>query len=42
MRFTVFDKCAVRITVEETVGHRRQLVLALVPREQLPQAEVMG
>jgi exosome complex exonuclease DIS3/RRP44 len=38
----VFDKCAVRIAVEEGAGHRRHLALALVPREQLPAAEVMG
>lgn len=40
--YKIFDKCAVRISVEETVGHRRQLVLSLVPREELPQAEHMA
>jgi exosome complex exonuclease DIS3/RRP44 len=42
LRFTIFDKCAVRIVVEEGAGHRRQLVLSLVPREQLPATEIMG
>lgn len=39
--YTVFDKCAVRITVEEAQGNRRQLVLRLVPRSELPAAEQM-
>lgn len=39
--YTVFDKCAVRISVEESVGGRRSLVLRLVPREELPASEQM-
>lgn len=39
--FTVFDPCAVRIAVEEAAGNRRQLVLRLVPRSELPEAERM-
>ena len=42
LRFAVFDKCAVRIAVEEGAGHRRQLALALVPRGELPPGEIMG
>ena len=42
LRFAIFDKCAVRITVEEGAGHRRTLVLQLVPREHLPPSEVMA
>jgi exosome complex exonuclease DIS3/RRP44 len=38
----VFDKCAVRIVVEEGAGHRRQLVLSLVPRSELPASEIMA
>ncbi len=40
--YTVFDKCAVRIKVEEGEGRRRQLVLALVDRAELPERELMG
>lgn len=39
--YTVFDKCAVRICVEETHGNRRHLVLRLVPRSELPASEQM-
>lgn len=42
MRYTIFDKCAVRIAVEETVGRRRQLVLTLVGREQIAEADRVG
>lgn len=42
MRFRVFDACAVRIRVEEGVAHRRQLVLELVPRSELPAEERMA
>ncbi len=35
MRYQVFDACAVRIVVEEGIGHRKQLVLTLVPRSEL-------
>ncbi len=41
-RYTVFDKVAVRISVEETAGRRQTLVLALVPRTQLPASEQMS
>ena len=40
--FTVFGKCAVRITVEEGAGHRRSLVLQLASRELVPEAERVG
>ncbi|KAK9825185.1 hypothetical protein WJX81_004330 [Elliptochloris bilobata] len=39
LRFTVFDMAAVRITVAEAAGHRRQLVLELVDRALLPESE---
>ena len=41
MRYRVFDPCAVRIHVEEGYGHRRQLVLELVGRDQLEAADRM-
>ncbi|KAF5828225.1 hypothetical protein DUNSADRAFT_18006 [Dunaliella salina] len=41
VRYRVFDPCAVRIHVEEGYGHRRQLVLELISREQLQEAEQM-
>ena len=40
--YTVFDKAAVRITVEETFGHRRHLQLTLVDRSELPVSEQMS
>lgn len=40
--YSLFDKCAVSIHVEETTGHRQTLVLELVPREQLPASEVVA
>jgi exosome complex exonuclease DIS3/RRP44 len=40
--FTIFGKCAVRITVEEGAGHRRALVLQLAPRDLVPEAERVG
>ena len=40
-RYTVFDKAAVRINVEETVSRRQHLKLALVPRTELTEAEQM-
>jgi len=39
VRVTVFDMAAVRITVAEAAGHRRQLVLELVDRALLPDSE---
>ncbi|KAL6756016.1 hypothetical protein V8C86DRAFT_129914 [Haematococcus lacustris] len=39
MQFRVFDPCAVRISVQEGVAHRRSLLLELVPRDQLPPTE---
>jgi exosome complex exonuclease DIS3/RRP44 len=42
IRFAVFDKCAVRITVEEGASHRRSLLLALVPRSELPAGDQLG
>ena len=40
--YTVFDKAAVRISVEETFGHRRHLQLMLVDRNELPVTEQMS
>ena len=40
--YKVFDPCAVRISVEEGVGHRRHLALSLVPRDQLPASARVG
>ena len=40
--YTVFDKAAVRISVEETFGHRRHLQLMLVDRSTLPVSEQMS
>lgn len=39
IRFSVFDKCAVRIAVEEGASHRRSLKLTLVPRDELPASD---
>lgn len=38
--YTIFDKAAVRISVREGFGHRRQLVLALASRADIPASEV--
>ena len=40
--YTVFDKAAVKISVEETFGHRRHLQLSLVERSELPPGEQMS
>lgn len=40
--YTVFDKAAVKISVEETFGHRRHLKLLLVDRSELPVTEQMS
>ena len=40
--YTVFDKAAVKISVEETFGHRRHLQLMLVDRSELPVTEQMS
>lgn len=40
--YTVFDKTAVKISVEETFGHRRHLQLSLVERSELPISEQMS
>jgi len=40
--YTVFDKVAVRICVEETFGHRRHLQLMLVDPSTLPVSEQMS
>ena len=40
LRIRVFDKAAVRISVVEGTGHRRQLLLQLVDRAELPRAEL--
>ena len=37
--YTVLDKCAVRIEVQTGQGNREALVLALVPRQELPEAD---
>ena len=41
-RYTVFDKVAVNIRVEEGQHGRRSLVLSLMPREGLPEAELVS
>ena len=38
----MFDKVAVNIRVEEGQHGRRSLVLSLLPREQLPEAELVS
>lgn len=40
VRIRVFDKAAVRISVVEGAGHRRQLLLQLVDRAALPPSEL--
>ena len=40
VRISVFDKAAVRISVVEGAGHRRQLLLQLVERALLPPSEL--
>ena len=42
MSYSIFDKCAVEIRVEETFGQRRQLVLSLVGRDKLMEAEAVA
>ncbi len=39
VRYTVFDRAAVRISVVEGAGHRRQLLLQMVDRALLPASE---
>jgi exosome complex exonuclease DIS3/RRP44 len=39
LRYKVFDKAAVRISVVEGMGRRRQLLLQLVDRSVLPKSE---
>lgn len=41
-RYTVFDKVAVNIRVEEGQHGRRSLVLTLTSREQLPDSELVS
>lgn len=41
-RYTVFDKVAVNIVVEESQHGRRSLVLTLASRDQLPEAELVA
>ncbi len=38
--YTIFDKAAVRISVREGFGHRRQLVLELASRDDIPMNEL--
>ncbi len=40
--FSVFDKCAVRISVEVGVAYTRSLVLQLVDRGLVPESERVG
>lgn len=42
VEYTVFDKVAVHIRVEETTGGRRHLALSLAPREDLAEADIIG
>ena len=39
VRYTIFDKAAVRISVTEGAGHRRQLLLQMADRSLLPASE---
>lgn len=39
VKFTIFEPCAVRITVEEGIGHRKRLVLALAPRDEVKELD---
>jgi exosome complex exonuclease DIS3/RRP44 len=41
-RYSVFDKCAVRISVVEGAARRRSIKLALVPRSELAPEDVVG
>jgi exosome complex exonuclease DIS3/RRP44 len=42
MRYSVFDKCAVRISVVEGAARRRSIKLALVPRSELAPEDFVG
>jgi exosome complex exonuclease DIS3/RRP44 len=42
MRYSVFDKCAVRISVVEGAARRRSIKLALVPRSELAPEDIVG
>lgn len=41
-RYSVFDKCAVRICVVEGAARRRSIKLALVPRSELAPGDIVG
>ena len=41
-RYSVFDKCAVRISVVEGAARRRSIRLALVPRSELAPGDIVG
>lgn len=41
-RYSVFDKCAVRISVVEGAARRRSIKLALVPRSELAPEDIVG
>lgn len=42
VRYSVFDKCAVRISVVEGAARRRSIKLALVPRSELAAEDRVG
>jgi exosome complex exonuclease DIS3/RRP44 len=42
LRFSVFDKCAVRVSVVEGAARRRSIKLELVPRSELAPGDVVA
>ncbi len=41
-RYSVFDKCAVRVSVVGGAARRRSIKLALVPRSELAPEDIVG
>jgi exosome complex exonuclease DIS3/RRP44 len=42
VRYSVFDKCAVRISVVEGAARRRSIKMALIPRSELATEDIVG
>lgn len=42
VRYSVFDKCAVRISVVEGAARRRSIKMALIPRSELAPEDIVG
>lgn len=42
VRYSVFDKCAVRISVVEGAARRRSIKMALIPRSELAADDIVG